>query len=91
MRLIPVPESAEKKYPEHVKKVMSAPDGDLLSEECLPADMLIGVTEFMGEECYVFRGFFQMEPEDVDKLRANGGVLELQMISHVVPFNLFPL
>lgn len=91
MRLIPVPDSAVAKYPEYVKKIMSPPDGDLLSEECRPADMLIGVGEFMGEECYIFRGFFQMEPQDVDRLRENGGVLELQMVSHVVPFNVFPL
>lgn len=91
MRLIPVPDSAVAKYPDDVKKVMSAPDGDLLNEECLPADMLVGVREFMGHDCYQFRAFFQMEPEDIDRLRENGGVLELSLISHVVPFNVFPL
>lgn len=88
MRLIPVPESAEAKYPEGVKKVISAPDGDLLNDECRPADMLIRRVEFMEGETHEFTAFFQLEPDDVDKLTENGGVLELTLISHVVPFNL---
>jgi hypothetical protein len=91
VRIIPVPDSAVAKYPEAVRKVMLPPDGDMFNEECGSADMLIRPTEFMGAHSHEFMAFFQMEPEDVDRLRENGGILELSMISNVIPFSLSPL
>lgn len=91
MRLIPVPESALAKYPEGVRRVVSAPGGDLLNDECRPADMLVCRAMFMDHETHQYMAFFQLEPEDIDRLRENGGVLELSLISRVVPFSMTPL
>lgn len=91
MRVIPVPESALAKYPDGVRRVIAAPDGDLLNEECRPADMLINTVEFMGHECAWFHAFYQLEAEDIDKLRENGGIIELSLMSMVVPFSIYPL
>ena len=91
MRHIPVPDLAKNLYPEAATQVISPPDGDLLNDECRAAEMQILPIEFMGREVPQFSAYFLMEPEDVDRLRQNGGVIRLSMIGGIPPFDVHPL
>jgi hypothetical protein len=89
--MIPVPKLAEKLYPDYEKLVIAPPDGDLTNPECRAADMLVGQLEFMGVVTPHRCAFFQVEPEDIDRLRSNGGVIVLSLIGVVPPFDVHPL
>lgn len=91
MRHIPVPDLAKNLYPGAVTRVISPPDGDLTNDECRAAEMQIENITFMGQDLPQFAAYFQMEPEDVDRLRQNGGVIRLSMIGGIPPFDVHPL
>lgn len=87
MRPTVIPDWLAELYPDHIRRVIAAPDGSLTNPEISPVEALVGPIEISGVTSSAFRLATVLEPGDLERLAAGACVVITLIGGGMQPFD----